>query len=178
MKGSWKTAFVVGGALTSVIGAVLVFGRTQSSTIPRVALIGDSYAVGLGPELSKALPSFRYEGHVGTNTWQWAHQRGCGDCGKWIASFRPHLTLVSLGVNDGDSPDVKNYQEIVRQLHGLGSKVIWIEPPNGVQTASRDVVSSLGVATVPATMTPLSRDGLHPASYGPWAREVADVVFA
>ena len=84
--------------------------------------------------------------------------------------------LVSLGVNDGDAPNITNYQTIVRALHGLGARVVWIQPPAAVRTPAHAVIDSLGVRTVPATTTPLSVDRLHPASYAPWAQEVAQVI--
>jgi hypothetical protein len=42
--------------------------RSEQRTVlaaRRIALIGDSYAVGLGPELAKLLPNFTYTGQVG-----------------------------------------------------------------------------------------------------------------
>jgi hypothetical protein len=174
----WK-AVAAGGLVLGGLAALL---RANRSTVPaapkRMALIGDSYAVGLGPELAKIFPDFRYEGHVGNLTSQWAaHSAACGTCGDWLTTFKPDVVLVSLGVNDGDTPNRANYQTLVSGLHGLGARVIWIEPPAGVNTpAVRAVIASLGVPTVPATTTPLAGDGLHPTSYGPWGREVAAVV--
>lgn len=146
--------------------------------LERIALIGDSYAVGLGPELEKFFPNLRYEGHVGTSTWEWAtrNRKECGQCGDWLPAFRPQIVLVSLGVNDGNAPKSANYQTIVRGLHGLDAKVVWIQPPAAVRTPAHAMIDSLGVRTVPATTTPLSADRLHPVSYAPWALEVAQVV--
>lgn len=175
----WRGALTATAITFGIVG-LLSRRRDQriASQIPdgRVALIGDSYAVGLGPELEKLIPEFRYEGHVGTNTWQWAHGVDCGQCGAWLAAFRPQVVLVSLGVNDGTAPNLANYQAIVQRIHGLGARVVWIEPPARVPTPSRSVIASLGVRTVPPTTTPLAADRLHPASYGPWAQEVAQVV--
>lgn len=175
------TALAAGGIALGVIG-VLVPALASSSERPqrraanRVALIGDSYAVGLGPALSKLLPDFAYEGHQGTNTLQWArHSIECGQCGAWLHSFRPDVVLVALGTNDG-IPDMSNYQAIVQAIHGIGARVVWIQPPAPVVTPSRTVIASLGVPTVPATRTPLRSDGLHPTSYAPWAQEIAQVV--
>ena len=172
----WK-AVAVSGIVVGGIG-ILALAARRNSTAPaapkRIALIGDSYAVGLGPELGKILPAFRYEGHVGTNTAEWAnHSSQCGACGDWLPAFEPDIVLVSLGVNDGAAPDPANYQAIVRALHGIGARVVWIEPPAAVNTASRAVIASLGVPTVPATQTPLAGDGLHPASYAGWSQEIA-----
>lgn len=177
----WKEALIASGAALSAVGLVTLFTRretTQHKPIGRVALIGDSYAVGLGPELAKLLPDFKYEGHVGTSTWEWAtrNRRECEQCGDWLTSFRPNIVIVSLGVNDGNAPKLANYQTIVRGVHGLGAHVVWIQPPAAVRTPAHAMINSLGVRTVPATTTPLSADRLHPTSYAPWAQEVAQVV--
>jgi hypothetical protein len=174
----WK-AVVIGGAVAGGIGALVL--ATLSSTRPtppkRVALIGDSYAVGLGPELAKLFPDFKYAGVVGTNTSQWAnHNAACGTCGDWLTTFKPDVVLVALGVNDGATPNPANYQTAVKGIHGIGARVIWIEPPAGVNApAVRSIIDSLGVQTVPATTVPLA-DGLHPKSYAQWAQEISTVV--
>jgi hypothetical protein len=162
------------------VAAVVAHQRSSSSTPTgplRVALIGDSYAVGLGPQLRRLLPYFQYEGHVGTSTLQWAtHASACGACGDWIAAYRPAVTLVALGVNDGDGADPANYRTIVDGLRRAGSSVLWVEPPAGVRTPTarvRQAIAALGVPTVPATETPVSTDGVHPQRYGPWAQEIA-----
>ena len=174
----WK-AIGAGGLAIGIIAAVVRAVHSPKVAPKRVALIGDSYAVGLGPELAKLLPTFRYAGVVGTNTSEWAHHAAaCGPCGDWLTTFKPDVTLVSLGVNDGSMPNSANYQAIVQRLHGIGSRVMWIEPPADVQgaDAARRIIRSLGAQTVPATTVPLSADGLHPTSYSQWAREVAQAV--
>lgn len=189
----WKTIAVVGGATLGAMGLVALAAggrrRLGERRSQRFALIGDSYAVGLGPELAKLLPGFDYEGHSGIRTDQWVGRteqcylnRGPGydhghGCGAWLASYKPDVVLVSLGVNDGDSIDPANYQTIVRTLHGIGARVVWIEPPLGVTAptlAQRQIIRSLGVQVVPATHT--ETDGLHPLVYGPWAGEVAQAL--
>ena len=181
MAPTWK-AVAIGGAVLGAIGVGLIALKTsdEKRRFPapkRVALIGDSYAVGLGPELAKIYPDFKFEGHVGNNTWQWAaHNVACGQCGDWLTAFKPDLVLVALGVNDV-KPDPQNYQTIVRALHGIGARVMWIDPPLPRATnAVLNAIAATGVATVPVTTTPLAADGLHPASYGPWAQEIAQAV--
>lgn len=188
MESSAWTAPLLAGA--GVLGAAAVVAavvaqqrRDPSPSSPlRVALIGDSYAVGLGPQLAQILPNFQYEGHVGTSTLQWAqHDPACGACGDWLATSRPDLTLVALGVNDGDGADSANYEIVVDRLRGAGSRVLWVEPPAGVSTPTsrvRQAIAGLGVATVPATATPMAADGVHPQQYGPWAREIASRIGA
>lgn len=175
----WRAA-AIGGVALGALSALVLIGRSRPALVPgRVALIGDSYAVGLGPELAKLLPDFRYEGHVGTNTWQWAtHAAACGDCGDWLTSFKPDTVLVSLGVNDV-SPKPENYQTIVRALHGIGARVVWIRPPLARATAAvLDAIAATGVPAVPVTAVPLGADGLHPsgAGYRTWAREIMQAI--
>jgi hypothetical protein len=177
----WKTVAVGGVLAAGALGAAsLISTRSSASTAKppgRTALIGDSYAEGLGPELAKLLPDFRFEGHTGTSTAQWVrHAPACAQCGDWLTTFKPELTLVSLGVNDGSRPDTADFQAIVRALHGIGTRVLWIEPPAAVRTPARAVIESLGVQFVPGTATALASDGLHPKSYKGWAEEIARAV--
>jgi hypothetical protein len=175
---SWKP-IVIGGAALAILGRVVVLALSGKKPAPpkRVALIGDSYAVGLGLELAKLLPDFKYAGVKGTNTSQWAHHNlECGTCGDWLTAFKPDVVLVSLGVNDGASPNLANYQTIVRRLHGTGAKVVWIEPPAAVKApAARAVIASLGVPTIPAPVLPMA-NALHPQSYAEWAQKIAAAV--
>lgn len=192
----WKP-IAIGGAVLGALGIAVLVGHKKLAlpAAQRVALIGDSYAVGLGPELAKLFPDFRYEGHVGTNTSQWAnHSASCGACGDWLTAYKPDVVLVSLGVNDGHfssappisgtpvKPYTGSYQRIVSALRSIGAQVVWIEPPANVRTTATDVpavraaIASLGVPTVPATNTPIASDGLHPKNYSTWAQEVASAI--
>lgn len=183
MPAPWKP-IAIGGVVLGGLGAlVLVAVKSEKGRLAppkRVALIGDSYAVGLGPELAKLFPDFRMEAVQGTNSAQWAqHSSKCGSCGGWLPAFHPDVVLVSLGVND-DPVNRTNYQTLVRGLHGIGARVVWIEPPANVQhvDAERKIISSLGVQTVPATNVPLAADKLHPVGngYRVWANEIAQVI--
>ena len=173
-------AIAIGSTAVVALGVIALASRRPKSAPPkRVALIGDSYAVGLGPELAKLIPDFKYEGHVGTSTSAWAnHTAACGQCGDWLTAFKPNTVLVSLGVNDGSAPSIANYQRIVQGLNGIGADVVWIEPPAAVNTQSRNTIASLGGlrGRVTGTRAPLSPDGLHPQQYGPWAREIAAAI--
>src|SRR5258706_14040990 len=100
----WGTVAAIGGgfAALGLVALVKRSGSREPPPNPRVALIGDSYAVGLGPELAKRLPDFQFEGHVGTTTAQWATRApACGRRGAGVLASRPALVLVALGVNDG-----------------------------------------------------------------------------
>lgn len=184
----WRPAVLAGAGVLTAAAAVAAYVayRGSSPALPagplRVALIGDSYAVGLGPQLAQLLPTFQYEAHGGTSTRQWArHDAACAACGDWIATFRPDVTIVALGVNDGDSANPVHYQTLADGLRGAGSRVLWVEPPAGVRTPTarvRQAIAGLGVPTVPATTTPVSADGVHPQQYGPWAREIVSALGA
>jgi hypothetical protein len=189
----WKPILAAAGTFLGVVGIATVANRKSAPPSPaptptssRVALLGDSYAVGLGPQLQRLLPLVQYEGHVGMGTTGWA---ACSSCGNWLPAFKPTLTLVSLGVNDGSAPNRTNYQLIVSALHGIGTRVVWIEPPAQVSVpgvnmaAIRATIASLGVPTVPATQTPLAAEQirgqtayLHPQSYVPWANEIVRAI--
>jgi hypothetical protein len=174
-RSTWLLLGIGAGGLLVLAAATSAKGQVNRG----IALIGDSYAVGLGPILAKLLPDFRFEGHVGTNTREWAtgEKRCGGQCGSWLAAFAPAIVLVSLGVNDGLGPRLADYQAIVQKIQALGARVVWIEPPADIaRQAVRQDIASLGVTTIPATQTPLGPDGVHPVSYEPWARQIAQVV--
>jgi hypothetical protein len=140
----------------------------------RVALIGDSYAVGLGPELAKLFPDFKFEGRVGAGTHSYVVP-------SWISAFKPALMLVSLGVNDGAYPHRNNYVEILRQLYAAGvSHVVWIEPPTSsyFKPQLHNLLATLGVPVMSSVTTPLASDSLHPTGtgYRVWAQEIAQAV--
>ena len=102
---------------------------------------------------------------------------GASTAAIWLTAYRPDITLVALGVNDGNAPNSANYHTIVSALHGIGSKVVWIEPPAGVRApVFRAVIGSLGVQVVPGANVPLAADGLHPAGYRPWAEKIARAI--
>lgn len=174
MNKVWK-AFAAGGAVLGLFGAIALARRdqTSSSSAKRVALIGDSYAVGLGPELEKLIHGLRGEAYVGATTTAWVEHLRNGRRGGWIPDFHPTDVLVSLGVNDGNAPNPANYQSIVRTLHGIGAKVVWIAPPPSIDTPARNVIASLGVPVIEAS--PMQLTNLHPtgAGYQAWAREIA-----
>ena len=167
----WK-AVAIGGAAALGVAAIVWPERNQwSKKRPRVALFGDSYAQGLAPwmKTTGAFSAFEGDGIVGLNTWQ-------AKIPAWLPEFQPEVVLVSLGVNDGNSPNVANCQRIIQTLHGMGAKVVWIQPPVSVNTPAHVMIDSLGVPTVPALVLPMA-DRLHPTrqGYGTWASSVTEV---
>ncbi len=175
---AWRPALLAGAGVLGVASiAALAASRRRPRRARRFALVGDSYAVGLGPQLEQLLPDFHYEAHGGTNTAQWArNSTACGTCGSWIAAYRPDVTVVVLGVNDGGGSVAADYRTIAERIARTGSRIVWVQPPADVYTNPdlvRQTIDSLGVVTVPPTQTPLSSDGVHPQAYGGWAREIA-----
>ena len=166
--------YILGGGL---LGA-LTLGYLLWPKGKRVALIGDSYAVGLtGPLGALAKTSgvpFQGQGVISTTPSQWASgAAACAPCGNWVAGFGATTTIVSLGINDlgySPRPPVAPYQKIARSFPG----VVWLLPPimpNDKLAGVRSVVASLGVATIPAMTTGLSfaSDGIHLTDYRPLA---------
>jgi hypothetical protein len=97
-----------------------------------------------------------------------------------MVDYKPAIVLVSLGVNDGSSPNTSSYHVLVQMLHGMGARVMWIEPPAGVAGIDlvRATIASLGIPVVPAMPLALRPDGAHPTSYALWALSVANAVNA
>jgi len=161
----WK-AVAVGGAVVGAIGTAVLWPERnqQPKPSPRVALFGDSYAVGLTPFMGPGFSAFKGSGIVGLNTYQ-------AKIPSWLPGFAPEVVLVSLGVNDGNAPSAANAQRIVRELQAMGAKVLWIQPPATVNTPAHDMIASLGVPVVTAQFLPMAGDHLHPTQegYRDWA---------
>ncbi len=163
--------WIAGGALVVAGGALIVEALT-SKKAKRIALIVDSLAVGLGPQLAAlaagAKVPFQYEGHTGSTVAQWLSTPSWG---SWVEAFAPSTTLVELGTNDylNPSPSLAQYQQIAAKF----PNVTWVMPP--VQPASaltkvRAVISQIGVPVIPAmTGLQFGPDGFHPLNYAPWA---------
>jgi lysophospholipase L1-like esterase len=178
----YKLTIAAGGTLMAV-AAIGLFHKLRRPT--RIALIGDSLGVGLGPMLKKlwAPTPFRYEAYVGTTPAQWAtHASACGQCGSWLASWQPSLTLIVLGTNDmGGTPNPAYYQSIVASVKATGSDAAWVEPPNmpkSALTAVRQTIESLDCIVVPAATIPIGSDEVHPtyAGYQQWAQFIVSAL--
>lgn len=185
-----KTSMIVAGGVLGFLGIAALFFATSSNKKAiitkdsRVALIGDSLAVGLGPELAKIAAAngvaFQHEGHSGTTPKQWAeHAAACGQCGDWLKTFSPTIVLVELGTNDLGlaTPNVSYYQTIRDGIRSLGARVVWVMPNKMSRSelaAVRQTIGSLGVDVVPMAEVPISQDGVHPTSIGfnVWAQKI------
>jgi lysophospholipase L1-like esterase len=169
-----------GGALAALVLLLWPKGSSSPSSSPRIALIGDSLAVGLtgpfGQLAQMAGVPFQGQGVVSTTPAQWASgAAACGPCGNWVAAFQPTTTLVCLGTNDigySPAPPAGPYQRIVAKF----PNVVWVEPPlmpSDRLAGVRSVIESLGVPVIPYVVgLPFGSDNIHPTGtgYAEWAK--------
>jgi hypothetical protein len=184
-----RTRAALVGAVGGIVGLVTFLIARKHYEAPslrpmRLAMIGDSLAVGLGPQIQKLADKagipFKYEGHVGTTPKQWAtHAPDCGQCGDWLASFEPTHVLVVLGTNDiGYSKPPPSYYATIRdRIVALGATVVWVDPPsmpNDRLAAVRATIAALGVPVIPPAQIAISSDNIHPTSSGyvDWAGQI------
>lgn len=160
---------LAGGGVAAAIAVALL-----SSKKPRVALVGDSLAVGLGPEMAKLAAAqgtaFRYEGHTGSTVAQWLAMSAWG---AWITDFAPTITLIELGTNDylNPAPSLAQYRQLAAKFPGA----VWVMPPNETATSLdkvRATIAAVGVPVIAAATIPIGPDGFHPVSYGAWAKTI------
>jgi fermentation-respiration switch protein FrsA (DUF1100 family) len=165
-----KRTLVVGGLVLT--GAALLAWLLWPKRPRRIALIGDSLAVGLGPQLAKLAAAagvpFQYQGQTGSTVAQWL---ATPSWGAWVPSFGPSTTLIELGTNDylNPSPSLAQY----RQLAGKFPNAVWIMPPDEPKAPMpqvRAVINQVGVPVIPeATGLSYGADGIHPSNYAAWA---------
>jgi hypothetical protein len=154
------------GALAALVMAFRPKGR-------RVALVGDSLAVGLTGPLGKLVAAagvpFKAEGHVGSTVAQWL---ATPSWGSWVSSFSPTVTLVVLGTNDylNPLPDLAAYRQLAAKFPGA----VWVAPPDEPKAPMpqvRATIDAIGVPVIPeATGLQYGADGIHPSNYAPWAQ--------
>lgn len=177
-------AVSLGIGLLGVAGVVAVLHTSEriasaDGKVARVALLGDSLAVGLGPEMAKLAKAsgtdFRYYGKSGTTVKQWLDNHWLDP----VIAFAPDIYIVSLGANDlgySPAPPRSPYEQLRDQLLATGARVLWVEPLGTKMSGPNSVVDSLGVETVPPDASvPLASDGVHgsgPAAYAQWAKMV------
>ena len=180
MDAPTKAAAVIGGALAGFALLAALIKRSAAPAVPaqrRVVLVGDSLAVGLGPQLAKLArqsgADFRFEGHVGSTVAQWLATPAWG---AWVAGFGPTATLIQLGTNDyrNPSPNVEQY----RQFAAKFPSAVWIMPPDepaAPMPKVRAAIEQVGVPVIPAaTGLQYGADGIHPtpAGFAAWAASV------
>lgn len=183
MKPETITAAAVGLATLGIAG--YKFARHGAGPRGSIILVGDSYAVGLGPAIiaPPALPAgpgldFKANGVVGSDTASWAAVTGTAQHQRewnWI--------VWSLGTNDAGRDPGKlraDIAQIADTAKEHGSGLCWIRPPRAVikavpkaEAAWREWGRAVGEGRTFDTdrhvKVELSPDGIHPVSYRPWA---------
>jgi lysophospholipase L1-like esterase len=165
----------------------------------RIAIIGDSLAVGLGPKLStlaKETNTPFYSGgaggssirqwSVGTITKSWNLKDNLNN----MIAFKPSIVLISLGTNDANGIDSfgesvektidKDIQNLLNKINVTGASIIWITPPNIRKFSSmprvREHIHNSKVQTIESNDIDikLSSDGIHPTGEGylTWANAI------
>jgi hypothetical protein len=175
-----------GLALAAGYGMVrLIAPRRLHPGKTRLLLIGDSLAVGMAPPFRELATgnriAFEAVGKTGTRIDQWADSVGLGET---LGSFRPSLTLISLGTNDEyltGSDAVSRQREktrlLIARIKTAGSDYVWIGPPtlpkptNGIVAMLRDEIPSSHYYPSDALTIPRGGDGIHPTArgYAGWA---------
>jgi hypothetical protein len=163
-------AWIAGGAV--LVSGVALIVEALTSKPRRVALIGDSLAVGLGPELAqlaaKSGVPFKSEGRVGSTVAQWL---ATPSWGSWVPGYAPSTTLICLGTNDylNPAPSLAQYCQLAAKFPGAW----WIQPPDEPKAPMpkvHAVISQIGIPVIPeATGLSYGADGIHPTSYTSWA---------
>jgi lysophospholipase L1-like esterase len=173
-----------GAALLAVAAAASHRGPGRAATGRRVALVGDSYAVGLGPILVKLAAAdgvaFRFEGHISTRGEQWAKgQAAAGHGAPWLEGWGPTHVLVSLGANDaGASREAMRpfYEALRDRFQAAGAQLVWLHPPkfSAAVSSAYDAIDALGVEVFHTEQLNLPIVANHPtpAGYGTWARAI------
>lgn len=169
------------------VAVLYLLGRARREAPPsstlRVALIGDSLAVGLARPLralvEKAGGTLDASGRSGTTISQWLR----GPLTSSLARARPDLVLVSLGTNDMKARGDKTADAVslAGQVRAAGADLMWIDPPimpfgdpTGVRSAIRAAVPIEAIFPSASFEIPRARDGIHPteAGYAAWADSI------
>jgi hypothetical protein len=164
---------LLGGAVVSAAAIAWIAWPRATGKPRRVALIGNSLAVGLTAPM-RALAQrqnvpFQAEGHVGSTVAQWLSTPSWG---AWVASFAPSVTLIELGTNDylNTSPSLAQYKQLAAKF----PNAVWIMPPDEPKApmpAVRAVIQQVGVPIIAeATGLTYAADGIHPSNYAMWAQ--------
>lgn len=141
-----------------------------NSTGSKVVVVGDSLAVGTGSQIPNAI----VDAKVGINS-SAILSKAQND--KQLQNA--DVAIISAGANDGAGTSGKNpnSQKTIANLEAIRSslnakKYVWILPYN--RSVAQDIMSVVKpgdeVVDLAKTTTP-SKDGLHPSSYAPVAKD-------
>jgi lysophospholipase L1-like esterase len=139
----------------------------------RMLLLGDSLAQGLSVPLSaiakEAQVEFKTMAQAGTGTAEWAVSPALV---KLLESYRPDLTLVSLGLTDDKMQEskLKALLALLKQYGDVG----WISPPAGANAVVQANVPPSHIFRTENYELPYGPDRLHPTirGYAGWAAEI------
>jgi len=131
----WRVAAAAGSlfGLGFKLRRGFVAPRSCPRKTERVALVGDSLAVGLAAPLGERakaceLAAYYAEAEGGTRTQQWSGSRLDG-----ALAFGPTLLLVSLGGNDYAHSEPAKVRaaalEIARRARAARARLVWVMPP-------------------------------------------------
>lgn len=184
MRGN-RLWILAGAAVATGVGLAFVLGsRPKIGPSSRVLLIGDSLAVGLGPQLRSLAADddvpFLGIGVVGSTIRDWAHGARRSELMAALAAFDPNFILVSLGTNDeyltaaSAAAEEDDLDDLLALLAEYGV-VVWIGPPT-LPKPTNGAVAMIEDTGVPYFSSdrldiPRAPDGIHPtvAGYGAWA---------
>lgn len=130
---SLKPGLILGGLALAAVGLALRPRPRRCPRASRVALIGDSIAVGLAEPLAELSTSCAVSldaasPYVGAHVEGWTGARL-----NAVLDGAPHVVLVSLGGNDFARPDLETVQahvmDVVARIRAAGAEPVWIEPP-------------------------------------------------
>lgn len=190
MESEKKGWLYAGLALVAGVGLVLMSSPAEAGPTspvrlpasPRVLIIGDSLAVGLGPVLKKLASGksvgLAYDGKVGTTSQQWATN-------SWLATDlgrdKFDVVLVSLGTNDmptgASAAQIQQHMlRVVQAIQAAGAQPVWVSPPTMPTLREQEVraaIAALGIPVFPSEALSISRGGdkIHPTAtgYAGWA---------
>jgi hypothetical protein len=140
------------------------------NTSSKIVVVGDSLAVGTGSQIPNAI----VDAKVGINS-SAILSKAQND--KQLQNA--DVAIISAGANDGAGASGKNpnSQKTIANLEAIRSslnakKYVWILPYN--RSVAQDIMSAVKpgdeVVDLAKTTTP-SKDGLHPSSYAPVAKD-------
>jgi len=155
--------------LASLSNNPAVKGDVEPATSNKVVVVGDSLAVGTGSQISGAI----VDAKVGINSSAVLYKVTNDNQLKGA-----DVAIISAGANDGAGKNGKNPDsaKTIANLKGIrnalgAKKYVWILPYN--RSVAQDIMSIAGSDEVIdlAKTTEPSKDGIHPSSYAPVAKD-------
>lgn len=153
----------------------------------RVALVGDSLAVGLATPLRRELEprgaALRVQAATGAHAGMFTAGAGAQALGKLLAEWRPELVLVSLGTNDtvpGATLAAKlpeRFALLRQRASSAGARLVFLEPPP-LPWSREPIHQAAAHAGAPLLLSPAveqASDRIHPtpAGYAAWSKHIA-----